>query len=304
MNKPAKPKNQHWVPQFYLRRFANDQAASSTEPQIWVGDFSAETVMTRSTSIKKVCAGNFMYTPKIDNTSREWALDDELGKIESRAADVWQGFVDHGPESLGEAARDHVATFVAALHLRNEYLRNLTRTAMDNRDQLYGRPEGPAPGEWSLGEVDPSDLARTFANSVIEGIPRITDIIACKTWYIGASAKGLLLTSDRPVLLRQDRRVRPDVSDPDTMLALPLSPNRVLVMYGEPSATPSSRTELDTGFIATLNTLQALHCNRFILSHVEPESLPTVQPLATIKQHRENRQEMTEEPSTVHEKAR
>lgn len=290
MGHTAKPKHQHWVPQFYLRRFSNDKASPNAEPQIWASDITMEPVMTRSPTVQSVCGKRYMYTPMADDTARDWTLDNLLGRLETQAAKVWSDIVDGGLGKLDNDALGDVATFVAALYLRNLYLLNLTTNTMKLRDQLYGRPEGIKSQKWNLGQPDPSDPGRTFANSVVSALDRITSIIASKNWHIVASKDGAFLTSDRPVVLSQGRPTRPDIASLDTMVALPLSPNRMLVMRGKKANQRYSETQLDVSLIACLNRLQALYCSRFVLSHVEPDALPTVQSLAGIKKYRNEMQ--------------
>ena len=58
----TKPKNQHWVPRFYLRTFATPETRESSDPQVWI--FSTQYGDPQLTNVKNIAAKRFLYSPK------------------------------------------------------------------------------------------------------------------------------------------------------------------------------------------------------------------------------------------------
>ena len=56
-----RPKNQHWVPQFYLRHFATPDSRGNDEAQVWVFSKDEADGDERLTNVNKICA-NDTYT--------------------------------------------------------------------------------------------------------------------------------------------------------------------------------------------------------------------------------------------------
>jgi hypothetical protein len=54
--KSNRPKNQHWVPRFYLRQFATPETREKDAPQIWMFSNQDRDGDERLTNIKNVCA--------------------------------------------------------------------------------------------------------------------------------------------------------------------------------------------------------------------------------------------------------
>jgi len=54
------PKQQHWVPRFYLRFFATPETAGGDEPQVWL--LSKDEGGPVLTNIKKVATQRYLYS--------------------------------------------------------------------------------------------------------------------------------------------------------------------------------------------------------------------------------------------------
>ena len=60
-----RPKNQHWVPRFYLRNFATPETRTrgKDESQIWMFSNDERDGNERLTNIKNVCTRRYLYSP-------------------------------------------------------------------------------------------------------------------------------------------------------------------------------------------------------------------------------------------------
>ena len=115
----AKPKNQHWVPRFYLNYFATPESIDSKDPQVWFFFKRPEDGPPVCTNVRNVAARRHLYTPVITGGIRDWAIEVRLAKLESTLAPLWRdlatNFVDLGCESV----RKGLSLFTAALMLRH-----------------------------------------------------------------------------------------------------------------------------------------------------------------------------------------
>lgn len=111
-------KNQHYVPQFYLRKFAND------EDKLEILDCERRKVVA-SRSPKSVCNEEYYYSAnnKLDEVSQ--ALEKEFQRIESDISKVYDSiakkFVNF--EQIAESDKMLVATFMSLQYLRGPYMR-------------------------------------------------------------------------------------------------------------------------------------------------------------------------------------
>lgn len=111
-------KNQHYVPQFYLRKFAND------EDKLEILDCERRKVVAPR-SPKSVCNEEYYYSAnnKLDEVSQ--ALEKEFQRIESDISKVYDSiakkFVNF--EQITESDKMLVATFMSLQYLRGPYMR-------------------------------------------------------------------------------------------------------------------------------------------------------------------------------------
>lgn len=111
-------KNQHYVPQFYLRKFANN------ENKLEILDCGRRKVVTPR-SPKSVCNEEYYYSAnnKLDEVSQ--ALEKEFQRIESDISKAYdniaQKFINF--EQITEDDKMLIATFMSLQYLRGPYMR-------------------------------------------------------------------------------------------------------------------------------------------------------------------------------------
>ncbi len=111
-------KNQHYVPQFYLRKFANN------EDKLEILDCERRKVVAPR-SPKSVCNEEYYYSAnnKLDEVSQ--ALEKEFQRIESDISKVYDSIVKKfvNFEQITENDKMLVATFMSLQYLRGPYMR-------------------------------------------------------------------------------------------------------------------------------------------------------------------------------------
>lgn len=264
----ARPKNQHWVPRFYLKHFASEESKETGNPQVWFIDKSKDASGSELISTKKLCGKRYLYTPESLDGDRDWSLEDYLSELESEAAAYWDSLA-HGELDLSEdRLRAKVAEFIAALHLRNKLIFDLYKSVMKNRDALFGAPQ-PTPSE-ACGHVDedrpdPTHPGRFFVHKIRSGIPRITKSFLSYQWTLLMCADRVLISSDAPVTFIDSlpRRSGPGASNPKAVF--PVAPNAALHMAASDKGPGTSSQYVNADVFWDLNHVIAHQAERFVI---------------------------------------
>src|SRR5690349_15322055 len=105
--KTPRPVNQHWIPQFYLRRFATADSLRSRRPKVWIFSKHSDGGDPALTNVRNVCAWRYLYSPRGDDGQRDWNLEVKLGDLETTLAQIWPAvssdFLDLGDASVRKA---------------------------------------------------------------------------------------------------------------------------------------------------------------------------------------------------------
>jgi hypothetical protein len=215
-----KPKLHHYVPQFYLKRFANANG------KLWVWDKLKDAIF--QTNPKNVAAeNNFYWMQELADAGHDPnALEKQLSVLETNASLItdqwlyWFSDLDLGRQiDIPDANREEVALFVAVQWLRT----------LDQREIIS-----------ALGNIDPTDLkerARRHTNVMWDFgiISDIRDRIKNSVWIFGRNETAEpFITSDNPVAFKTpDNRqwTRSGILLPGVYAVYPLSPEIVMYCY-------------------------------------------------------------------------
>ncbi len=121
-------KKHHFIPQFYLRRFA------SIEPdeKIWTYDIELEE--GRTSTIENTAYEKYLYSVTLENGQRSDEVEDFFSKIEAKAAPIFNKLIESKP--LTDQERASFASFMALMYLRTDSFRNQYAEIMMNAYQL------------------------------------------------------------------------------------------------------------------------------------------------------------------------
>jgi len=119
------PTNQHYVPQFLLRRFAS----SASGKQIWVFDKAKE--RSFSDAVRNVASDRAFYD--CDVQSETHSIDPQLTKMENAASSFISNVAkNRSLAGLGETGRKVIALFATVQMLRTEAQRKQLKGVIDN----------------------------------------------------------------------------------------------------------------------------------------------------------------------------
>lgn len=214
----TEPKLHHYVPQFYLKRFADANSL------LWVWDKLKDAIF--KTSPKNVAAENNFYLMQelADAGHDPNTMEKQLAGLEANVAMItdqwiyWLSDLELGKKiDIPAINREEVALFIAVQFLRT----------LDQRE-IVG----------TLGNVDPNntkELARMHTTLLwdLPIVHAIRDRIKNSVWIFGRNeTEKPFITSDNPVAFKTpDNRqwMRAGILSPGVYAVYPLSPG--IVMY-------------------------------------------------------------------------
>ena len=223
---PGHPKKQHYVPNFYLRNFADNK-------QIW--EFNKSDDFIRRTSTAKVAVEPWFYDFQ-DQNGEEQSLEYDLGKIENESAPIIAKIIKtESLDWISDKEKQALAFFVSIMQLRVKisqyHIKNLND---DLRKKLVERGTDP---EMVLPEID-DETARLAVLDHLKLAREFSPIILNKKWILQKAPSGnFIYTSDNPVVLNNNFK---NGSNPNLGLEqlgieilLPISPQLSLLMLCE-----------------------------------------------------------------------
>lgn len=286
------PKQQHWVPRFYLRFFATPETAGGDEAQVWL--LSKDEGDPILANVRKVAGRRYLYSPKDERGSRDAELESKLADYENLLKGIWPqvagDFVDFDGD---KPIRKGLALFISLLFLRHprrldetEYIHRQLREQFDampkdqngvpavNEIKHKGVVSQFDPSGWEqYRDAGPEDLKRMFVGNIKRDATYLAEILMQKRWSVIYSERPVFITTDAPVMMLNSARERFGFTTPGTVVSFPLSPTRVL-MIDDRKDQPSGRYyPLADNGPGVANGLAWRNCERFMISPRHPDEV-------------------------------
>ena len=284
------PKNQHWLPQFYLRRFAVPGWRNKKNAKIWVMD--SQTGELTQEKIREVAAVDFLYSHIKEDGTRCFRVEKRLAELETLIARLYPRIADGFPDlSAAWGIKKLTALFIASLMLRHPDMEDETQEMHRRMVAFYERLPKDADGrplvshvfeEGKAFEFDASDYdeyraadANQFKQMFAEQIPplakKMTDLLFKKRWVFLCTDEPVFFTSDKPVIKQHEDRRTFGIGTPGAHLWFPVSPTRMLWMSDRVGDQPDGFYPLPMSETVSLNAFTMGNAKRFLLSHASPD---------------------------------
>lgn len=243
------PRQQHWVPRFYLRFFATPETADADDPQVWL--LSKDKGDPMLANIKKVATQRYLYSPADEEGRRDAEMECRPADCESAMSGIWPqlatDFVDlDGDQSI----RKGLALFISLLFLRHprrlEETEEIHRQLIEQSDAVPKDDNGnpaideikhkgvvrkfDASGWQRFKGAGPEELKRMFVGNIKRDATYLAEILMRKRWSVVFSDRPAFITTDAPVVILHSTKERLGFATHGITVSFPLSPTRVLMM--------------------------------------------------------------------------
>lgn len=249
---------QHYIPQFYLKKFGKptyrfDKTNDSIEQR-----------NPRTIGMEK----NFYDIDELPHG----IIEDILSKEESKYSEAYYSLID--TQDLSSITTKQKTDFF--LFMGTQFLRTVdTRYMLDQMSTgLFERLFG----EKGMNIIPDNVKARFAENSLkkiqiemlVEAVPKIALILSKKTWVIRENTtETLLWTSDNPIALHNDHDLggfgNMGILSPGIEIYFPLTPNLILLSY-DPTITGITTDSMDSEHVRRHNCYQVDSSVRYLFS--------------------------------------
>ena len=263
--KQNNPKQQHWVPQFYLRYFATSDTRDAKYAKVWLWDKESQQCAPDPTSVKKICGQRYLYSPQDADGNRDWGVEHSLDRLETDAGDLWSTLTTAFPKLTDPQLRHTLASFVAIMHLRNVAVFRTIDSIIDLRTRLWGELSPEKLASRKPDQPDPTHSGRFFATLLQRDASRITEIISKMRWRVLCTDDDAFVTTDRPVVfLHGSRRAGPGV--PGGFALFPISPRRILLADDQHLQPGEGYQTVPMSVAPSFNNSLREQCIRFLIT--------------------------------------
>jgi hypothetical protein len=213
----SKARNQHWLPQFYLRYFAVSGYRRTKNAKIWLADFETNTAEEKK--VAEVAAAEFLYSHVRSDGSRSYEVEDRLGKLESIVSNLYPRIAEGYPD-LAESwgIKKFAAVFVASLMLRHPSMEEQNKETHRRMIEAYSEISTETGENTGLTHLilngvahpfddsnfeeyrnaDNNDMKKMFAEQIHPLAIELSDHLFKKRWIFLFTESPAFFTSDTP----------------------------------------------------------------------------------------------------------
>jgi hypothetical protein len=271
----------HWVPQAYLRDFA----ANEGRTKIW--RFSNKSGDPELKPIEKVAVRHHLYVPRDASTGkRDDSFEQKLSQLEGWFANpLWRALQTEALDLCWKELRMLVSLVVSVMYLRTpihyEYVKEFHRkmvTTVEGMDQV------PTSVRWDDREIQvdseswpayrdaSEDDLKELWISQMNGATEYAEILMGMRWSMLLADGPTFITSDNPVAVVHPSLTFRGLSNPETLVLFPISPQRILLMDHRHDQPANQYYPLQGNGTAQ-NVLIWRNAIEYMFSHQDPDDV-------------------------------
>lgn len=281
MNKRKVKKNQHYVPQSYLRRFTIEGEKSL----LWEFDKKSSRFKKNTSSVNKVCSEDYYYYQQDANGGFDHiTIEDSLSEVEKIGNDILIKIINSRAMPytyLTEEERGHISFYIALMLTRgpsfrdciNEMHGELVWSRFNQLNTSGNLPKMPTVLEEAVRERGLKNVikAEIFSSVsleyMVEAARRIALSLIEKQWtVIVISNDDEFLTSDNPVIftsyIKGSDHIGP--AHPNSHLTFPISKKIAMIMSGARQSDNIENRACVSSEVRTVNRLVLNAANKSI----------------------------------------
>lgn len=193
------PKNQHIIPQCYLKQFVDPNTPKEHEPYVWI--FERDKKIGKKKSPKNILAETDFYTLKTKLGGKDYTIEKKLSQLESEYAVVFDKKIKN-KIPLNNYEHIILCAFVAAMLQRTlkqkENIEGFLDQIIEHTESLEKAHDLKPKKSLELKE----EKENAHKISLAKMIPHITEILLkMNLAFLCSDKKGVYITSDAPAYL-------------------------------------------------------------------------------------------------------
>lgn len=264
MNRPTK---QHYVPQCYLREFADPLSFFSKDYFVWIIDKNGK--KKRRDKVKNVLFSNDLYTITIPGKGKDYTIERKLQDIEGAYATIFREKIS---KKLPLSGEEHatLCVFVAAMLQRTLRHKDSVEKFHNDMSEMFARMEEKHGMSPSKSEEMKRQLENSHKNELISGIPYVSKILSQMSLAFFCAPLGMkFITSDDPCTLfnpelQWQAFCSPGLGQKSIQLTMPLSPNITLCLTW---SSVRGYMNASKWIVEDLNRMTRAACYKYFISH-------------------------------------
>lgn len=261
-------RNQHYVPQFYLRKFGNGK---KTKRKVWV--FNKKTLSLKEEFVKNIASSDYFYDIEEEfvlegySEDKRQLFEEFFGNLETKVSNSFDKLINK-VEDIHEKSAIFDIEYEDRVNLSHFITFQLLRTN-SFREKLSGLYEGILSTVCKILKKEPISLSENqkklihleFFKTYLENDMSIHKFIYNRTWVIFKNNTNLkICTSDNPVYLEQFRNLGPysyGILTAD-LIVFPLTPKYILCMYNSDTMSQISKQDEKELYFYTENSREKI----------------------------------------------
>lgn len=275
-NKNQRRKKQHYVPQFYLRNFANPKKG-----QYYFFVFDIISKKKYSTNIKNAACEHYFYDK---HKGVDQFLEKKLSRLENKFRNVNQLILSKKDlNKLNKKEMDTLTCFITMQYLRTKKNRQILERFPVFIEEYAKSVYGNNVPQYVYEKIDFYKTKDSIRNVHIDVMNKdyqiIFDILSNMKWSLGLNkTEEKFWTSDNPIvvdipsfsffeeLIKYSSSNKPGILTPGALLTLPLSPEVILQLYKEDDYNLPNIVEFDKKAVKYQNRMMYHNVDRQIYS--------------------------------------
>ena len=230
-----KPKNQHWVPQSYLRYF-RDPSSTLDKPFVWF--FKKDKAFRSPTLVptKSIFYEKHLYTVELEGGEKHYGVEEAYAKqIDAKWPPIYEKIESRQP--LNDEEHKTLCLFIAAQMLRTPHIRDSFIDFM-NRIADMGEQIAATHGTTSKQAEEIRKKSKNLHTiNIVELIPEIATVLHDMNIAFGCAPTSgkRFITSDNPVFMRNpdlqwQRFMGPGLMQKRIEIYFPASPTTLVIL--------------------------------------------------------------------------
>lgn len=261
-------RNQHYVPQFYLRKFGSGK---KTKRKVWV--FNKKTLALKEEFVKNIASSDYFYDIEEEfvlegySEDKRQLFEEFFGNLETKVSNSFDKLINKVEDIYEKSAifdieyedRMNLSHFITFQFFRTNSFRE--KISSFQEDVLVDISKILKKEPILLNESQKKLLHLEFFKAYFESDMLIHKSIYNRTWIILKNNTNLkICTSDNPVYLEQFRDLGPygySILTAD-LIVFPLTPKYILCMYRQDTVPQVPKQDEKEIFLGTENSREKI----------------------------------------------